>query len=56
MELGQSTSIERRVAGLFATEPEKGAAHSSPPKTKRLWVEYPARRKMIFIGESTLIN
>src|SRR5262247_717246 len=24
----------------------KGAAHSSPPKTKRLWVEYPAQRKM----------
>jgi hypothetical protein len=21
-------------------------AHSSPPKTKRLWVEYPAQRKM----------
>ncbi len=25
---------------------EKGGAHSSPPKTKRLWVEYPARRRM----------
>src|SRR5215475_7471929 len=24
----------------------KGAAHSSPPQTKRLWVEYPAQRKM----------
>src|SRR5262245_14940629 len=24
----------------------KGVAHSSPPKTKRLWVEYPAQRKM----------
>src|SRR5215470_9128601 len=26
--------------------PTKGAAYSSPPKTKRLWVEYPAQRKM----------
>src|SRR5262249_59863943 len=31
-----------------------GAAHSSPPKTKRLWVEYPARRKMKKILRSSL--
>src|SRR5499426_1978117 len=35
----------------------KGGAHSSPPKTKGLWVEYPARRKMkrIFLFTLTLL-
>src|SRR6516164_6890059 len=36
------TSVLPETSVLYA----KGAAHSSPPKTKRLWVEYPAQRKM----------
>src|SRR5262245_20529004 len=39
---GEHPSAQYATIVLF----EKGAAHSSPPKTKRLWVEYHARRKM----------
>src|SRR5215813_12649305 len=34
----------------------KGEAHSSPPKTKRLWVEYPARRKMNKVRLSEILD
>jgi len=34
-----STTPSKREDALYAT-------HSSPPKTKRLWVEYTARRNM----------
>src|SRR5215467_7439087 len=37
------TSIYLICHKCFICERE---AHSSPPKTKRLWVEYPAQRKM----------